>query len=57
MSEQTEQAQLIQDAKRWREVLRNPFAAIDAILKAVDSHQPSAVWAAQANAAIDARLK
>jgi hypothetical protein len=49
--------QLTQDAARWREVLRNPFTAVDAIMRSVNSHDPSAMWKGQANAAIDALLK
>ena len=40
------------DAARWREVERNPFAAIDRILAAVDPNKP-ALWAEQARAALE----
>ena len=44
------------DAERWRQFLRNPYAAWDKIRAELDVNTP-AFWQRQANAGIDALIK
>lgn len=52
----TEQQQLELDAQRWRQLRRNPYAAVDTI---IDTCSPNrkAQWGHDADAAIDKLIR